>query len=129
LKYLLYNLYFNGEIKMENMRKIVICITAGTGRDNWEFYTVDPKVQRSVLAEFAESAAIEWAEAYGIGNPGSYPDPQDYDSDDEYADAVEQWEAEDHDWSQVDGWVEEYVSEKHDGNTTTGVPVFQELHC
>jgi hypothetical protein len=123
----LYNLYFNGEIKMENKRKVVICTTAGIGTENWEFYEVDHKVTQDRLEEFAEHAAIEWAESYGIGGPGNYPDPQDYDSDDEHADAVEQWEAEDHDWSQVEGWVEEYDPEKHDGHTMTGTPVFQKM--
>ena len=110
---------------MENMRKIVVHVTAGTGMDNWEFYEVDPKVERDVIDNFAEEAAIEWADSYGIGDPGNYPDPQDYESDDEHADAVDEWEAASHDWDQVEGSFEDYVPGKHDGYSMSGTPEFQ----
>ena len=113
---------------MENMRKVVVGVTAGTGMNNWEFYLVDPKVPQAELEAFAEDAAIEWAESFGIENPGNCPDPLDYDSEDAYDDAVDEWEAQDHDWNQVEGWVEEYNPEKHDGYSMTGIPDFREMY-
>lgn len=84
------------------------------GTDAWEFYEVPVTVSEQELADFAWERAKDHAEMYGIYPREDYVDTEDYDEDDDsYSDNIE-------------GWVEDYDPEKHDGHTMTGTPHWEQ---
>ena len=94
------------------MRKIVIGMDAGVaGTDAWEFYLVPVTVSERELADFAWERAKDHAEMYGIYPRG------DYEGDDEDGDSYS---------DNIEGWVEDYDPEKHDGHTMGGIPHWEQ---
>lgn len=91
------------------MRKIVIGMHAGqAGTDSWEFYLVPESISDTELSDFAWERAKDHAEMYGIYPREEYADTEDYDEDSEsYSDNIE-------------GWYEDYDSEKHDSHRVGG---------
>lgn len=91
------------------MRKIVIGMHAGmAGTDSWEFYLVPESISEDELNDFAWECAKNHAESYGIYPREEYADTEDYDEDSEsYSDSIE-------------GWYEDYDSDKHDGHRVGG---------
>ena len=92
------------------MRKIAIGMDAGiAGTDAWEFYLVPESITEKELSDFAWQRAKDHAEMYSIYPREEYTDTEAFDEDDEsYSDNIE-------------GWWEDYDSEKHDGHTMYGV--------
>ena len=94
------------------MKKIVIHSTTNSvGTDSWEFFEVPDDCSDSSLDNLANECALSNAEMYGIYPPSDNED--DYDDDDSSDENIE-------------GTWEIYNSDKHDGYTMTGTPVFQE---
>lgn len=91
------------------MRKIVIGMDAGqAGTDSWEFWLVPKSMTDTQLSDLAWECAKNHAESYGIYPRDEYVDTPDFDEDDEhYSDGIE-------------GWYEDYDSEKHDGHRVGG---------
>jgi len=87
------------------MRKIVIGMDAGqAGTDSWSFWLVPKSMTDTQLSELAWECAKDHAEMYGIYPRDEYVDTEDFDEDDEhYSEGIE-------------GWYEDYDSEKHDGH-------------
>ena len=101
------------------MRKIVIGMDAGQcGTDAWEFYIVPDSMTDAELSDFAWQCGKTNAEMYGI-----YP-KSEYQGDSEISD--EELEGDDYS-DNIEGWVEEYEPEKHDGYSMTGTPHWTEL--
>lgn len=94
------------------MRKIVIGVHAGVvGTESWEFYEVSEHLTAEQLDALAWECAKNHAESYGIYPRGEYDfedDECDEDIDESYSDNIE-------------GWWEDYDSDKHDGHTIGGV--------
>jgi hypothetical protein len=92
------------------MRKIVICMNAGmAGTDDHEFWEFPDSVTEEELGEFAWQRGKNHAEMYGIYPECEYDDDEIDADPDSYSDNIE-------------GYCEDYVPEKHDGHTMTGVP-------
>lgn len=75
------------------------------GTDNYEAWFVPPEATNTKLDDFAWEAAVQHAERYGV-YPESYREDDD-EEDDSYSDNIE-------------GYFQEYNSEKHDGRLVFG---------
>lgn len=91
-------------------KRIVIVTFVSVGAEEYTAWEVPADMTEQELLDLAWERAVDYAESYGVYNPGSV---EDWDDLDEYEEA-------DHDWSQVEGWWEEYDSEKHDGHLLYG---------
>jgi len=97
------------------MRKIVICMDAGmAGTKAYEFWEFPDSVTTKELDTFAWEAGYQHADMYGIYPEYQYTeedieeDPESYSSD-------------------IEGYWEEYDSEKHDGHSMTGIPEWKQV--
>jgi hypothetical protein len=97
------------------MRKIVIGMDAGqAGTDSWSFWLVPKSMTDTQLSELAWECAKDHAEMYGIYPRDEYVDTEGFDEDDEsYSEGIE-------------GWYEDYDSEKHDGHRVGSDTSWQE---
>lgn len=91
-------------------KRIVIVTFVCVGAQEYTAWEVPADMSDQDLQDLAWDRAADYAESYGVYNPGP---AEDWDDLDEYEQA-------DHDWSQVEGWWEVYDSEKHDGHLLYG---------
>jgi hypothetical protein len=95
---------------MAETKRVVINCFVSVGAQELEAWEVPADYTEQELQDLAWERACDYAESYGVYNPG---DAEDWDDLNEYEQA-------DHDWSQVEGWWEVYDSEKHDGHLLYG---------
>ena len=91
-------------------KRIVIVTYVCVGAKEYTAWEVPANMTEQELEDLAWECAVNYAEGYGVYNPGP---AEDWDDLDEYEEA-------EHDWSQVEGWWEPYDPEKHDGHLLYG---------
>ena len=94
-------------------KRVVIVTFVGVGAKEYTAWEVPVVMTDSALEDMAWECAYNYAESYGVYDPGSEFNEEEWDSELDYERAL-------HDWGQVDGWWEVYDSNKHDGHLLYG---------
>lgn len=97
-------------------KRIVIVTYVCVGAQEYTAWEVPVDMTDSDLEDMAWECAVNYAESYGVYNPGDEFDEAEWDSELEYESAL-------HDWEQVEGWWEPYDPEKHDGHLLYGCSI------
>jgi hypothetical protein len=91
-------------------KRIVIGVFVCVGAHELQAWEVPAELDEQEIDTLAWNLACEYAESYGVYDPGETTDWDDLDA----------WEEADHAWSQVEGWWATYDSAKHDGELLYG---------
>ena len=94
-------------------KRIVIVTYVCVGAQEYTAWEVPVDMTGQELESLAWECAYDYAESYGVYNPGDEFDEAEWGSELEYESAL-------HDWEQVEGRGEVYDSEKHDGHLLYG---------
>lgn len=104
----IYNEKLSEHPEYAHYRKITFFYTAGTGTDTAMAVLAGPRITDQRLSDEVWAYAQDHAESYGIYTPDNEPDPEDYDSVDEYDDALDDYDQSCHDYEQVEGHFEPF---------------------
>lgn len=98
---------------METKRVVVKCFVL-VGATEYQAWEVPVSWDNDELQDFAWECAVQYAESYGVYNPGDAPDEfDDEDEEEAYGEAY-------HAWEQVEGFAIPYDADKHDGKLIYG---------
>jgi hypothetical protein len=90
---------------MSETKRIVIGVFVFVGAQELQAWEVPADWGEPEIDALVWESACEYAESYGVYNPGETTDWDDLDA----------WEKADYAWSQVEGWWAPYDSVIHDG--------------
>ena len=91
-------------------KRVVVGVYVFVGAKTLEAWEVPSSMSSTDLDMFAYERGVQYAESYGVYNPG---DGADWDDQDAYDEELYNWE-------RVDYWWEHYGAEKHDGRLKYG---------
>ncbi len=98
--------------------KFVVHVDAGIcGTDSTEFYILSDDMTEDELNDYAWECATNHAESYGIYPASEYCD-EETDEQDQNSDSYSE---------NIEGYFELYDSEKHDGKSIGGIPIFHKV--
>jgi hypothetical protein len=104
-------------------RKMVLQMSAGVSMNSAEFLNVPVDMSEDELSAYAWECAVEFARTYGLEPESArefYPEEDDEDED---------WYGNARFTDDIEGWFEEYDSDKHDGLVVgySSTPKFRDM--
>jgi hypothetical protein len=95
---------------MAETKRVVINCFVFVGAEELQAWEVPADYTEQDLTDLAWECACDYAESYGVANPGEGEDWEDQDAYDEAYSA----------WEQVEGWWRPYDADTHDGRLIYG---------
>ena len=94
-------------------KRIVIGTFVCVGAKEYTAWEVPVDMTEQELEDLAWESAYNYAESYGVYNPGDEYQEDEWECEGDYERAL-------HEWEQGEGWWEVYDSDKHDGHLLYG---------